>query len=113
MKQLDLPFKIDMRFDNWEFDLEFYKTHNADNKYQYQIYYYLKSKVDIKIFLAFNCDFLTGVFYIYNSVNIPAKGNNNKSIKFIKLSNCIVQLKTKKNWKITKAELIQIFGLDC
>ena len=112
MKQLDLPFRIDMQFDNWEFDLDFYKTHNADNRYQYKIYYYLKSEVDVKIFLAFNCDFLAGFFYIYNNVNLPAKGNYNKSIKFIKFSNCIIQLKTKRNWKISEEELVKLFDLN-
>ncbi|MFK7031919.1 hypothetical protein [Flavobacterium oreochromis] len=113
MKQLATTFEIDEQFKNWEFDLEFYKTHIAKNKYRYEIYYYLKSSVDTKVYLAFNCDFIVGVFQIYKIAQETNYCKNNNHYNFIKIKNSIIQFKTKRNWKIAKAELNLIFGLDC
>lgn len=111
MKQLDLPFKIDKQFEKWEFDLEFFKSHIASNSYQYQIFYYLKSEKNIKVFLVFNCDFLAGIFYIYTNIKLPANGKFNNSFEVIKISEKTIVLKTKKNWEITFEELKQIFSI--
>ncbi len=64
MKQLDLPFKIDKQYENWEFELDALEDRfNGYHSYKYigeKLNYFLKF-ITHKTELIFNADYLTGV----------------------------------------------------
>lgn len=67
--QQELKFKIGEQYGRHEFDLDWVKSVMDDNL-KYEVYKYTgKDKICIfdckidKILLAYNCDFLSGVFY--------------------------------------------------
>lgn len=73
MEQLDLPFRIDMQFDNWEFDLDFLPQRIA----RYYSFKYIGKEFNIlfnivthKTELIFNADYLTAVIITINNANI-------------------------------------------
>ncbi|CAA0205113.1 hypothetical protein [Tenacibaculum maritimum] len=74
MKLEELPFKIGMQYENWEFDLEYEKT-TIRNNIEYVVYRYKKLErnyfldIEIKggIFLIFNADILNTVYFIMDN----------------------------------------------
>ncbi len=72
MKLEELPFKIGMQYENWEFDLEYEKT-TIRNNIEYVVYRYKKLEkhfflgTEIKrgVFLSFNGDILMEVVFLF------------------------------------------------
>jgi hypothetical protein len=67
--QQELKFRIGEQYEKYEFELD-WVTSMIDNNLRYEVYRYIgKDKSSIfnfeidKILLAYNCDFLAGVFY--------------------------------------------------
>ncbi|MFV8324693.1 hypothetical protein [Flavobacterium sp. ZS1P14] len=67
--QKELKFKIGEQYGKYEFELDWVTT-VLDKNLRYEVYQYIgKDKISIfdceinKILLAYNCDFLAGVFY--------------------------------------------------
>lgn len=69
MKQLELPFKIEKQYENWEFELDALEDRfNGYHCYKYigkQLKYFLKF-ITHKTELIFNADYLTGVILTNN-----------------------------------------------
>ena len=67
--QQELKFRIGEQYEKYEFELD-WVTSVLDNNLRYEVYRYIgKDKTSMfnfeihKILLAYNCDFLAGVFY--------------------------------------------------
>lgn len=94
--QQELKFRIGEQYEKYEFELD-WVTSVLDNNLRYEVYTYTgKDKSSIfnfeinKILLAYNCDFLAGLFYIFKSSSnsspiIITKENNGKIHKIMKL----------------------------
>ena len=73
MKQIDLPFRIDLQFGNWEFDLDFLPQRIVGYysfKYIGKEYNILFNILTHKTELIFNADYLTAVIITINNANI-------------------------------------------
>lgn len=114
MKKLNLLFKIGEQFAEHEFDLDFFITLNSENGYNYEIYYYMKSSKKVKIYLAYNCDILSGVIVCiidnFSEKSSPIKVESNtkqqlnyKSIKMNEREHLLTF--TKQNWILTEKEI--------
>lgn len=118
MKQLNIPFKLGMQFDNWEFDLELVK----DRVQGFDSYIYIGKKFNkflnyskYKTELIFNLDVLEAVLISFESSNSDynelseivnlklnclcetLENNEVKICRFVTKSNEIWILKTKSN----------------
>ncbi|SEF77254.1 hypothetical protein [Flavobacterium urumqiense] len=90
--QQELKFKIGEQYGKYEFELD-WVTSVVDNNLRYEVYRYIgKDKSSFfnfeihKILLAYNCDFLTGVFYFikgdcYSELIEKLNLKSNKRIK--------------------------------
>lgn len=123
MKQLNLPFKIDEQFENWEFDLGFMPQRIVG----YDSFKYI-GKEEKEYFgiaiedaeLIFNADFLTAVI-ISIKCTIPAllvfvnESNSNKSFSHIRFDKYCTRFKGGKimygtNYNPKKKQLIIVYG---
>jgi hypothetical protein len=84
MKKLNIPFRIDKQYENWQFELDSLPT----RKNGYESYRYIGKKLNLflnfsttKSELIFNADYLTAVI-------ITFEDNNNPSI--IEIENCLI-----------------------
>lgn len=85
MKKLNIPFRIDKQYENWQFELDSLPTRIKG----YESYRYIGKKLNnflnfstTKTELIFNADFLTAVI-------ITFQNNSNTSIK--EIENCLIQ----------------------
>lgn len=119
----ELKFKIGEQYGKHEFELD-WVTSVLDNNLRYEVYKYIgKDKTSVfnfeihRILLAYNCDFLAGVFYIFISSSNPSsiiKANENigevKSHKIMKLIQIEKELYllsiTKQNCNLNIEEII-------
>lgn len=73
MKQLDLPFKIDKQYENWEFELDALDDRfSGYHSYKYigeQLNYFLNFSTD-ETELIFNGDYLTAVIITIENLGI-------------------------------------------
>ena len=105
--QKELKFKIGEQYGKHEFELDWVKS-VFDNRLRFEVYQYIgKDKTTIfdcevqKILLAYNCDFLSGVFYLIKGgcyikilSEIQSEVSNTRRIKInvIKKSKNITEL---------------------
>lgn len=99
MKELNIPFRLNMQFENWEFDLDFLPSRIKG----YESYKYRK-KINTTYFgdaikkfeLLFNADILTAVIINLNMSSLPI---------FLSLKELIIAKK--------KTEIITIGRIEC
>lgn len=99
MKELNIPFRLNMQFDNWEFDLDFLPSRikGYDSyKYRKKIYTTYFGDTIEKFELLFNADILTAVIINLNTASLPLLTNLKKVI-------------VSKN----KTEIIKIGKIEC
>jgi hypothetical protein len=122
--QQEIKFRIGEQYGKHEFELD-WVTSVLDNNLRYEVYRYIgKDKTNVfnfeihKILLAYNCDFLAGLFYLLKSSNDPSsiiKTNKNigevkrhKIIKLIQIEKELYLLSiTKQNCNLNIGEILQ------
>ncbi|EKT4551557.1 hypothetical protein JE945_000686 [Flavobacterium psychrophilum] len=116
-----IKFKIGEQYEKYEFDLDWVET-IFENHLRYEVYQYIgNNKITIfgfevqKTLLAYNCDFLAGIFYFIESGIYPdliEKLNLKigKKIESNNFKNCVLLSITsnKKNCVVVKSENIII-----
>lgn len=104
MKQLDLPFKIDKQYENWQFELDALEDRfNGYHSYKYigeKLNYFLKF-ITHKTELIFNGDYLTAVIITINFSSIAQLNNINQFLVFYSSKEIIIDDSTRK-FKIFK-----------
>jgi hypothetical protein len=104
MKQLDLPFKIDKQYENWEFELDALEDRfNGYHSYKYigeKLNYFLKF-ITHKTELIFNGDYLTAVIITINFSSIAKLNNINQFLVFYSSKEIMIDDTTRK-FKIFK-----------
>jgi hypothetical protein len=104
MKQLDLPFKIDKQYENWEFELDALEDRfNGYHSYKYigeKLNYFLKF-ITHKTELIFNGDYLTAVIITINFSSIAKLNNINQFLVFYSSKEIMIDDTTRK-FKILK-----------
>lgn len=110
-------FKIGEQFEKHEFDLDFFLQIKSRNGYNYEVFYLLKSTNDYKVFLAYNCDILSGIFIVlkedYSNFNFNEIISVKKKEKKQEMNFKSVHLKensnfisfTKLNWELCDEEI--------
>ena len=108
MKQLDLPFKIDKQYENWQFELDALE----DRLNGYHSYKYIGKKL--------NCDYLTGVIitlkfsYVkkLNTINHLLVPYASKQIKIDELSTKfkVWRIMYYTTFKVKEKEILIIYG---
>lgn len=110
--QQELKFKIGEQYGKHEFDLDWVKS-VMNNNLKYEVYKYTgKDKISIfdckidKILLAYNCDFLAGIFYftrrncylkLLSEIQIESSYTSNRIINVVKINEKITTLFVAKN----------------
>ncbi len=116
-----IKFKIGEQYEKHEFDLDWLKT-IFENNLRYEVYQYIgNNKITIfgfevqKTLMAYNCDFLSGIFYIIEFDKYPdliEKLNLkiSKKIESYKFKNCALLSITssKKNCVVVKSKNINL-----
>jgi hypothetical protein len=123
MKQLDLPFKIDKQFENWQFELD-----ALDDRISgYHSYRYIEKKLNYflnftthKTELIFNADYLTGVIITIKHSNINQLAIINQFLVFNASKEIILDEYTRKfkvwrimyytSFKTKRKEILIIYG---
>ncbi|HLF52557.1 helix-turn-helix domain-containing protein [Flavobacterium sp.] len=115
--QQELKFMIGERYGKHEFDLDWVKS-VMDNNLKYEVYKYTgKEKISIfdckidKILLAYNCDFLAGIFYftigdcsfkLLSEIQKESSYTSNRMINVMKINERFTMLSvTKKKNKLS------------
>lgn len=112
-----IKFKIGEQYEKHEFDLDWEET-IFENNLRYEVYQYIgNNKITIfgfevqKTLLAYNCDFLAGIFYFIDFDKYPnliEKLNLkiSKKIESDNFKNCVLLSITssKKNYVVVKSE---------
>lgn len=123
MKQLDLPFKIDKQYENWQFELDALEDRfNGYHSYKYigeKLNYFLKF-ITHKTELIFNGDYLTAViitikysnFQKLNTINQFLVYNASKQIKIDELSTKfkVWRIMYYTTFKVKEKEILIIYG---
>ncbi len=122
-----IKFKIGEQYEKHEFDLDSEET-IFENNLRYEVYQYIgNNKITIfgfevqKTLLAYNCDFLAGIFYFIDFDKYPnfiEKLNLkiNKKIESENFKNCVLLSITssKKNYVVVKTKnIISQIVLNC
>ncbi len=119
-----IKFKIGEQYEKHEFDLDWVET-IFENNLRYEVYQYIgNNKITIfglevqKTLLAYNCDFLAGIFYFIEFDKYPDLIEKlilkiGKKIEFYNFKNCVLLSITssKKNCVVVKSE--NYFFVDC
>lgn len=123
MKQLDLPFKIDKQYENWQFDLDVLEDRfNGYHSYKYigkQFNYFLKF-ITHKTELIFNGDYLTAVIITIKKADDKQIADVNQFLEQNASKISLINTYTTKFkiWRVTyisiycssKKEIILIYG---
>ncbi|MCB6062376.1 hypothetical protein LVDJXP189_1400012 [Flavobacterium psychrophilum] len=116
-----IKFKIGEQYEKHEFDLDWVET-IFENNLRYEVYQYIgKRKITIfgfevqKTLLAYNCDFLAGIFYFIEFDKYPdlIEELNLKIVKNIEsdnFKNCVLLSITssKKNYVVVNSKNINL-----
>lgn len=123
MKQLNLPFKIDKQYENWEFELDALDDRlSGYHSYKYigkQLNYF-QNFITYKTELIFNGDYLTAVIVTIKNVDVKQFTAINQFLeqnasKVTTINSCVIKFKV---WRISyisiyyssKNEAVLIYG---